>query len=87
MLDYIKNLLPEKRNGAADIIYKIADNREARKNVKYNGESDQLEIPRTALLVSGIASNIRVYVETNIEGTPIYYKTDFNNNFCFWLKE
>lgn len=86
MLNYIKNLLPKKHNTVANVIYQIADTRELREQVKYNGELDQFEISYSSLLVSGINFNNQVYFDTNIEGTPIYYKTDFNNNFCFWLK-
>lgn len=85
MLDYIKKMLPYPYSGAAYTIYSIAEDRELRKHVKYNGELDQFEIPISELNKRGKLPSI-VRFPKKIEGTSISWYVDRSDNFCFRIE-
>ena len=85
MLNHIKKMLPYPYTGAAYTIYSIADIRELREHVKYNGELDQFEIPISVLNVKGKLCEIN-HSDSNVEGTSIYYYVDYEDNFCFRIE-
>lgn len=82
MLYYIKQKLSLLCTGAASIIYRIADTRELREHITYNGELDQFEIPVSVLNKHGVFCEINRNTNT-IEGTSISYYVDFDDKFCF----
>ena len=85
MLDYIKKMLPYPYSGAAYTIYSIAEDRELRKLVKYNGELDQFEITISELDKRGKHPSIFSFSQ-KIEGTSINCYVDKDDNFCFKIK-
>lgn len=86
MLHYIQKMLPEPRSYIADIIYQITDTREVRESVTYNGEWDQFEIPISVLADKGISLTILNGNDRILEGTPIHYHVDVEDNFCFRIE-
>lgn len=86
MLYYIQKMLSEPRSYIADIIYQITDTREVRESVTYNGEWDHFEIPLSVLADKGISLAIWNGNERIIEGTPIHYHVDTEDNFCFRIE-
>lgn len=78
-------MLPYPYTGAAYTIYSIADTRELREYVKYNGELDQFEIPISFLNVHGKLCEI-CHSMHRVEETSIYYYVDFEDNFCFGIE-
>ncbi len=87
MLKYIKEMLPYPYCylGAAGTIYSIAEDRELRKHVKYNGELDQFEIPISELNKKGKLPSI-VRFPQKIEETSISWYVDRSDNFCFKIE-
>ena len=66
-------------------IYSIADDKELREKVTYNGELDQFEIPISELNRRGRLAPMVSYPQ-KIEGTSIIYYVDKNDNFCFRIE-